>query len=203
MARYTGPKTKVSRRYGVPLFGPSKSLERRNFPPGQHGAKNTRKKQSDFSIALAEKQKLKIQYGLLERQFHKYFVEAARRRGVTGTILLQILETRLDNVVYRLGFANSRASARQFVGHCHVLVNGQQVNVSNYICKPGDRIAVKEAPRSQQLATRMTEPTQSHVVPDWVTVDTAKLTGMVARLPERDEIDPMVNEQLVVELYSR
>ncbi len=203
MARYTGPKEKIARRYGVALFGPSKALELRNFPPGQHGARNTRRKLSDYGIALAEKQKLRHTYGVLEKQFRRFFAEAVRRKGVTGTILLQLLEQRLDNVVYRMGFANSRFASRQMVGHGHVTVNGHRVNISSAIIKAGDVVAVKSSPRSQQLANRFLDLTQGVVIPDWVTVDRDKLTGTVNRAPEREEIEVFVNEQLVVELYSR
>jgi small subunit ribosomal protein S4 len=203
MARYTGPKEKIARRYGVALFGPSKALEIRNFPPGQHGARNTRRKLSDFGIALAEKQKLRHTYGVLEKQFRRFFAEASRRKGVTGTILLQMLEQRLDNVVYRMGFANSRFASRQMVGHGHVTVNGRRCNVSSAQVKPGDVIAVRNAVRSQQLANRFLDLTQGVSSPDWMTVDRDKLTGTINRSPEREEIDVFVNEQLVVELYSR
>ena len=152
MGRYTGPKTKVSRRYGVPLFGSSKSLERKNYPPGMHGPKGSRRKQSDYAIALGEKQKLRYQYGLLERQFRRIFQSALRKRGVTGETLLQLLETRLDNVVYRLGFANTRSGARQLVSHGHVLVNGKRVNLPSYLVKPGDAIQLREA--AQNLLDR-------------------------------------------------
>lgn len=203
MARYTGPKEKISRRFGVALFGPSKALEIRNFPPGQHGARNTRRKLSDYGTALAEKQKLRFTYGVLEKQFRRAFAEAQRRPGVTGTTLLQILELRLDNVVYRMGFANSRFASRQMVGHGHITVNGVRVNIASYAVKPGDVVAVKSTPRSQQLANRFADLTQGVVIPDWTTVDREKFTGTVNRAPEREEIDVFVNEQLVVELYSR
>src|SRR6188474_1281260 len=134
MARYTGAKDKISRRFGVPLFGPTKHLERRNYPPGQHGPKGSRRKASEYSVALGEKQKLRYQYGLLERQFRRFFEIASHRRGVTGEILLQLLETRLDNVVYRMGFANSRNASRQMVAHGHVAVNGRRTDISSYIC---------------------------------------------------------------------
>ena len=140
MGRYTGPKTKVSRRYGVPLFGPSKALERKNYPPGMHGPKGSRRKQSDYAIALGEKQKLRYQYGLLEKQFRRIFQNALRKRGVTGETLLQLLETRLDNVVFRLGLANTRSAARQLVSHGHVQVNGRKVNIASYNVKAGDEI---------------------------------------------------------------
>ena len=203
MARYTGPSDKISRRFGVPLFGPSKALEGRAFPPGQHGARKTRRKQSEYGVALAEKQKLRFQYGVLEKQFRLTFQEAQRRIGVTGTILLQLLELRLDNVAYRMGFGNTRRASRQFVGHGHVFVNGVRVDVSSYQCKPGDVITIGNGPRSQQLAMRLMDNSQGRPTPDWVSVDRDKFTGTVNRAPEREEIDPMVNEQLVVELYSR
>ena len=203
MARYTGPKEKIARRFGVALFGASKALELRNFPPGQHGARNTRRKLSDYGIALAEKQKLRHTYGVLEKQFRRFFAEASRRKGVTGTILLQMLEQRLDNVVYRMGFANSRFAARQMVGHGHVTVNGKRCNIASAQIKAGDVVAVKSTARSQQLANRFLDLTQGVNSPDWMTVDRDKLTGTVNRSPEREEIDVFVNEQLVVELYSR
>lgn len=203
MARYTGPKTKISRRFGVPIFGPSKALERKNYGPGMHGPKGSRRKQSDYAVALAEKQKLRYQYGLLERQFRRYFKTALTRRGVTGEILLQLLETRLDNVVFRLGFANSRSAARQMVSHGHVAVNGRKVDVSSFNLKSGDVVTVKDKPGSRRLATKHIELTQIAPVPDWVTVDKEHFTGTVTRIPTREEIAPIVNEQLIVELYSR
>ncbi len=203
MGRYTGPKTKVARRYGVPLFGPSKSLERKNYPPGMHGPKGSRRKQSDYAVALGEKQKLRYQYGLLEKQFRRIFQTALRRRGVTGETLLQLLETRLDNVVFRLGLANTRSGARQLVSHGHVQVNGRGVNIASYNVKPGDEIVIKDRPKSRQLALRNLELTQIAPVPDWLVANRDALSGKVARIPGRDEMQPMVNEQLIVELYSR
>ncbi|MBA3882625.1 MAG: 30S ribosomal protein S4 [Chthoniobacterales bacterium] len=203
MGRYTGPKTKVARRYGVPLFGPSKSLERKNYPPGMHGPKGSRRKQSDYAVALGEKQKLRYQYGLLEKQFRRIFQTALRRRGVTGETLLQLLETRLDNVVFRLGLANTRSGARQLVSHGHVQVNGRGVNIASYNVKPGDEIVIKDRPKSRQLALRNLELTQIAPVPDWLVANRDALSGRVARIPARDEMQPMVNEQLIVELYSR
>ena len=203
MARFTGPKTKVSRRYGVALFGPSKALERKNYPPGIHGPKGSRRKQSEFAIALGEKQKLRLQYGLMERQFRRYFETALQRRGITGETLLQLLETRLDNVIYRLGFANTRRAARQMVGHGHVAVNGHKVDISSYNVRAGDTVTVRENPKSRQLATRNLDLTQIVPVPDWLTVNRDTLSGQVARIPSREEIAPIVNEQLIVELYSR
>ena len=203
MGRYTGPKTKISRRFGVALFGPSKALERKNYGPGMHGPKGSRRKQSDYAIALAEKQKLRYQYGVLERQFRRYFSIASTRRGVTGEILLQLLETRLDNVIYRLGFANSRSAARQMVSHGHVQVNGRKVDVSSFNVKAGDAITVKDKPQSRRLAAKNLELTQITPVPDWLTVDKDQFSGKVSRIPSRDEIAPIVNEQLIVELYAR
>jgi small subunit ribosomal protein S4 len=203
MARYTGPKSRISRRYGVALFGPSKALERKNYPPGMHGPKGSRRKRSDYSAALAEKQKLRFQYGLMERQFRRYFESALRKRGVTGETLLQMLETRLDNVVYRLGLANSRNAARQMVSHGHVTVNNRKVNVSSFNLRAGDVVVVKDRPASRRLATRNLELTQIQPIPDWLVVDRDQFQGKVVRIPTREEIAPIVNEQLVVELYSR
>ncbi len=203
MARYTGPKTRISRRFGVPIFGPSKALERKNYGPGMHGPKGSRRKQSEYSLALAEKQKLRYQYGLLERQFRRYFQIALNRRGVTGETLLQLLETRLDNVIFRLGFANSRSAARQMVSHGHVAVNGRKVNIASYNVKPGDTITVKDKPGSRRLATKNIELTQIVPVPDWLVPDKENFSGTVSRIPTREEIAPIVNEQLIVELYSR
>lgn len=203
MARYTGPRAKISRRFGVSLFGPSKALERRNFPPGQHGLRAGRKKKSEYAVALGEKQKLRYQYGILEKQFRAYYAEAARRRGVTGETLLQLLETRLDNVCYRAGLANTRQSARQLVNHGHVTVNGRRVDIPSYQVKPGDVVKICGKPSSQQLALRMTDLTQAMPGVDWISVDKDKLQATVNRVPERADIDPIVNEQLIVELYSR
>ena len=203
MARYTGPKSRISRRYGVALYGPRKSLERKNYPPGMHGPKGSRRKQSDYATALAEKQKLRYQYGLMERQFRRYFETALRKRGVTGETLLQMLETRLDNIVYRLRFANSRGSARQLVAHGHVTVNNRKVNVASYNLKAGDVVAIKDKPGSRRLVTRNLELTQIQPVPDWLVADKDQFQGKVMRIPSREEIAPIVNEQLVVELYSR
>ena len=203
MARYTGPKTKISRRFGVPIFGPSKAMERKNYGPGIHGPKGSRRKQSEYAVALAEKQKLRYQYGLLERQFRRYFKTALTRRGITGVILLQLLETRLDNVVFRLGFANSRSAARQMVSHGHVAVNGRKVDISSFNTKAGDVITVKDKAGSRRLAAKYVELTQIVPIPEWLTVDKENFSGTVTRIPTRDEIQPIVNEQLIVELYSR
>ncbi len=203
MARYTGPKERISRRFGVALFGPSKALERRNYPPGQHGARAGRRKKSDYSIALGEKQKLKFMYGLLEKQFRAYYEKAAAQRGITGDLILQQLETRLDNVVFRFGFGNSRQSARQMVNHGHILVNGKCVDIPSYQVRPGDVIKVSERASSRQLGLRNLDLTQSIPIKDWLVIERDKLEGTVARLPEPSDIDSIVNVQLVVELYSR
>jgi small subunit ribosomal protein S4 len=202
MARYTGPRTKKSRRYGVALFGPHKALERRNYPPGVHGDKG-RRKQSEYATALGEKQKLRIMYGLLERQFRRYYEIALRRRGVTGEILLQLLETRLDNVVYRLGLANSRRAARQMVNHGHIAVNGRKVSIASYNTKIGDVVEVRGNAVSRQLATRGLAAMQIITVPEWLLIDKDNFKGEVKRIPTREEIAPIVNEQLIIELYSR
>jgi small subunit ribosomal protein S4 len=203
MARYTGPQTKISRRYGVLISGSPRAFENKNYPPGQHGPKGSRRKQSDFAIALAEKQKLRHQYGVLEKQFRRYFAIASRRRGVTGVILLQLLETRLDNVVQKMGFAKTLRGARQMVSHGHVTVNGRKSDISSMNLKPGDTVAIKGDEKSQRLAKRGLELTQIVTVPDWLLVDKDNLSGSVVRIPTREEINPIVNEQLVVELYAR
>lgn len=203
MARYTGPKTKVSRRLGVLISGSPKAFENKNYPPGQHGPKGSRRKQSEYSIALAEKQKLRHQYGVLERQFRRYFHIASTRRGVTGEILLQLLETRLDNVVQKMGFSKTLRGARQMVAHGHVTVNGRKTDASSMNVKPGDLIGIKTAEKSKRLGLRGVELTQIAPVPDWLLVDKENLSGTVVRIPTRQEINPIVNEQLVVELYSR
>lgn len=203
MARYTGPKTKVSRRYGVLISGSPKAFENKNYPPGQHGPKGSRRKQSDYAIALAEKQKLRHQYGVLERQFRRYFQIASTRRGVTGEILLQLLETRLDNVIQKMGFSKTLRGARQMVAHGHVTVNGRKSSSASMNVKPGDEVAIRTTEKSKRLAQRGIEATQIVTVPDWLLVDKEKLAGKVVRIPSREEINPIVNEQLVVELYSR
>ena len=203
MARYTGPRAKISRRFGVSLFGPSKAVERRNFPPGQHGLRGGRRKKSEYSVALGEKQKLRYQYGILEKQFRAYYQEAARRRGVTGEIMLQLLECRLDNFCYRAGFGNTRQAARQLVNHGHVTVNGVKTDIASCQIKPGDVIKIADKPSSQQLALRMTDLTQAMPAAEWIEVDKEALQATMTRVPERSDIDPIVNEQLIVELYSR
>ena len=203
MARYTGPKTKISRRYGTLIHGSPKAFERKNYPPGQHGPKGSRRKLSEYAVALAEKQKLRFQYGVLERQFRRYFHIASAKRGVTGEILLQLLETRLDNVVQKLGFAKTLRAARQMVSHGHVTVNGRKTSASSMNVKAGDVIAVKVSERSKRLAVKAIDQTAAATTPDWLLVDKENVSGTVSRIPSREDINPIVNEQLVVELYSR
>ena len=202
MARYTGPRTRISRRFGVPIFGPSKYLERRNYGPGVHGPKS-RRKNTDYALGLIEKQKFRYYYGLLERQFRKVYESALRRRGVTGEQMLQILETRLDNVVFHLGFGSTRPAARQMVTHGHVKVNGKKVNIPSYALKVNDIIEVKDTNVSRQMATKGLEISTSRSVPDWLLLDKNAQKGTVMRIPTRDEIQPIANEQAVVEFYSR
>ena len=202
MARYTGPRVRISRRFGVPIFGASKYLERRNYGPGVHGPKS-RRKHTDYGLGLIEKQKLRYYYGLLERQFRGVYEKALRRRGVTGEQMLQILETRLDNVVYHLGLANTRAAARQMVCHGHIQVNGRKVNVPSYALKVNQVITVKNNNVSRQLATKNLESSTSRAVPDWMSLNKEEFKGVVMRIPTRDEINPIANEQAVVEFYSR
>jgi small subunit ribosomal protein S4 len=202
MARYTGPRSKVSRRFGVPIFGPSKALDRRNFPPGVHGAKGKRK-MSEYAVALGEKQKLRYQYGVLERQFRRYFEIARHKRGVTGEILLQLLESRLDNIVFRLGLATSRRVARQMVAHGHVMVGDRRCSIPSRQLKVGEVVTVRNNPKARQMAVRHLEASSTGVVPDWLVLDKDNFSGKLIRVPTRDEIQPIVNEQLIVELYSR
>jgi small subunit ribosomal protein S4 len=202
MARYTGPRDKINRRFGQPIFGASKALERRNFPPGVHGAKG-RRKQSDYAVALGEKQKMKYGYGLLEKQFRRVYQKAMQSRGVTGEKMLQLLETRLDTVVDRLGFSATRRGARQMVSHGHINVNGRRVSIPSYTCRPGDVIEVRDNPKSRQLGSRGLETTQIRPLPDWMTLNKDAFKGTLTRVPTREELTPVANEQLVVELYSR
>jgi small subunit ribosomal protein S4 len=202
MARYTGPRVRISRRFGLPIFGPSKYLERRNYGPGVHGPKS-RRKTTDYGLGLIEKQKLRYYYGLMERQFRGVYEKALKRRGVTGEQMLQILETRLDNVVFHLGLANTRAAARQMVSHGHITVNGRKVNVPSFSLKVNDIIVVKHSNVSRQLATKNMETATSRAVPDWLSLNKEEFKGTVMRIPTRDEIQPIANEQAVVEFYSR
>ena len=202
MARYTGPRVRISRRFGTPIFGPTKYLERRNYGPGVHGPKS-RRKTTEYGEGLIEKQKLRYYYGLMEKQFRGVYEKALRRRGVTGEQMLQILETRLDNVVFHLGFANTRAAARQMVGHGHVTVNGRKASIPSFALKVNDVISVKGNNVSRQLATKNLEVAASRAVPDWLSLNKEEIKGTVMRIPTRDEIQPIANEQAVVEFYSR
>ncbi len=202
MARYTGPRVRITRRFNTPIFGPTKYLERRPYPPGVHGPK-MRRKHTEYGLGLIEKQKLRFYYGLLERQFRRVYEQALRRRGVTGEQMLQILETRLDNVVFQLGFANTRPQARQMVAHGHVKVNGRKVSIPSFGLKVNDVIEVREKNVSKQMAMKALESAGSRTVPDWLVLDKNALKGTVMRIPTRDEIQPIANEQAVVEFYSR
>ena len=202
MARYTGPRVRISRRFNTPIFGPSKYLERKNYPPGMHGPKS-RRKNTDYGLGLIEKQKFRYYYGLQERQFRGVYERALKKRGVTGETMLQILETRLDNVVFHLGFASTRAAARQMVAHGHVKVSGRKVSIPSFALRVNNVIEVKESNVSRQMATRSLEVSTSRPVPDWLLLDKDHFKGTVVRIPSRDEIQPIANEQAVVEFYSR
>ncbi len=202
MARYIGPTTRLSRRFGQPLFGATKAYEKRSYPPGQHGPRLRRKK-SEYAVGLDEKQKLRYVYGLLERQFRRTFEKAKREKGVTGERFLQLLETRLDSTIYSLGFAKTRAAARQLVNHGHVRVNGRKVDIASYTVVAGDEIMIKDTPTSRQIATRNLEETRARNVPGWLTLNQETYTGVVNRLPTREEMTQDINEQLIVEFYSR
>lgn len=202
MARYTGPRVRISRRFNTPIFGPSKYLDRRSYPPGMHGPKS-RRKLTEYGAGLVEKQKLRYYYGLLERQFRGVYKRALRKRGVTGETMLQILETRLDNVVFHLGFANTRPGARQLVAHGHVQVNGRKVSIPSYALKVNDVVEVRDSSVSRQMANRSLEMSTSRAVPDWLSLNKDAYRGQVMRVPTRDEIQPIANEQAVVEFYSR
>jgi small subunit ribosomal protein S4 len=202
MARYTGPRVRISRRFGVPIFGPTKYLERRNYGPGVHGPKS-RHKTTEYGDGLIEKQKLRYYYGLMEKQFRGVYEKALRRRGITGETMLQILETRLDNVVFQLGFGNTRAAARQLVNHGHVTVNGRKAAIASFALKVNDVICIKNNNVSRQLATKNLEVSASRAVPDWLSLNKEEFKGTIMRIPTRDEIQPVANEQAVVEFYSR
>ncbi len=201
MARYTGPKSKIARKFKEPIFGPDKALEKRNYPPGQHGNAKKRGKQSEYAIQLMEKQKAKYTYGILERQFAKIFAKAARSHGITGEVLLQLIEARIDNVVYRLGIAPSRRAARQLVSHSHITVNGTVVNVASYTLKSGDVIAVRE--KSQSLEAIVNSVTGSVNKYPWLDFDKSTMSGKFINRPERSQIPENIKEQLIVELYSK
>lgn len=201
MARYTGPKTKIARKFGEAIFGDDKSFEKRNYPPGQHGNNRRRGKKSEYAIQLMEKQKAKYTYGILERQFRNLFAEAKRKDGVTGEVLLQLCESRLDNVVYRMGIAPSRRAARQLVGHRHITVNGELVNIPSYSLRAGDVVGVREKSKSVQAITDSLA--NSSAVYEWLTWNSEKKEGTFVAVPERLQIPENIKEQLIVELYSK
>ena len=199
MARYTGPKTKIARKFGEPIFGDDKSFEKRNYPPGQHGNNKRRSKKSEYAVQLMEKQKAKYTYGILERQFRNLFKKATASKGITGEVLLQLCESRLDNVVYRMGLSNSRRGARQLVSHRHITVNGEIVNIPSYNLKAGDVIAVREKSKSVESIINCLQ--NSSQVYEWITWNDETMEGTYVSIPERIQIPENINEQYIVELY--
>ncbi|MFD2518113.1 30S ribosomal protein S4 [Salinimicrobium flavum] len=201
MARYTGPKTKIARKFGEAIFGDDKSFEKRNYPPGQHGNNRRRGKKSEYAIQLMEKQKAKYTYGVLERQFRNMFEKATRAQGITGEVLLQLCESRLDNVVYRMGIAPSRRGARQLVSHRHITVNGELVNIPSYQLKAGDVVGVRE--KSKSLTAIQESLSNSSAVYEWITFNNETKQGTFVSVPGRVQIPENINEQFIVELYSK
>tara|TARA_B100000427_G_scaffold281913_1_gene253363 strand:+ start:409 stop:1014 length:606 start_codon:yes stop_codon:yes gene_type:complete len=201
MARYTGPKTKIARKFGEPIFGDDKSFEKRNYPPGQHGNNRRRGKKSEYAIQLMEKQKAKYTYGILERQFRGMFKKATASTGITGEVLLQLCESRLDNVVFRMGLSSSRRGARQLVSHRHITVNESIVNIPSYNLKPGDIIAIRE--KSKSLESVINSLSISSNTYEWITWNNELMQGTYVSIPERIQIPEKINEQYIVELYSK
>ncbi|MHA7865741.1 30S ribosomal protein S4 [Flagellimonas marinaquae] len=201
MARYTGPKTKIARKFGEAIFGDDKSFEKKNYPPGQHGNNRRRGKKSEYAIQLMEKQKAKYTYGILEKQFRNLFAEAKRKEGVTGEVLLQLCESRLDNVVFRMGISPSRRGARQLVSHRHITVNGEVVNIPSYTLRAGDVVGVREKSKSVQAIVDSLANNSS--VYEWITWNSEKKEGTFVAVPERLQIPENIKEQLIVELYSK
>lgn len=201
MARYLGPKAKISRRFGEPIFGPDKAFEKRNYPPGMHGQNKRRKKKSEYAVQLSEKQKAKFTYGVLERQFRKTFHLAQVKKGTTGENLLKFLEARLDNAVFRMGIAPGRNAARQLVSHRHILVNGEVVNTPSFLLKPGDKVSVREKSKSLEVITDSLAGRNRKY--SWLDWDASSFTGTFLNFPERDQIPENIKEQLIVELYSK
>ncbi|KUK75173.1 MAG: 30S ribosomal protein S4 [Proteiniphilum acetatigenes] len=201
MARYIGPKSKIARKFGEPIFGPDKVLAKKNYPPGQHG-NSRRRKTSEYGIQLREKQRAKYTYGVLEKQFRLTFDRAARSRGITGEVLLQLLESRLDNVVFRLGIAPTRAAARQLVTHRHITVNGKVLNIPSYTVKPGEVVGVREKSKSMEVVTNALAGFNHSKYP-WLEWDKATMSGKMLHVPERADIPESIKEQLIVELYSK
>jgi len=202
MARYTGPKSKIARKLGEPIFGPDKYFEKKNFPPGQHGLNKRRRKQSEYGAQLMEKQKAKYTYGVLEKQFYNLFDHALRTKGITGENLLKLLEARLDNVVFRLGMAPTRSAARQLVSHKHITVNGSIVNIPSYSVKSGDIISVREKSKSLEVINNSIASAR-HNKYSWLEWNNEQMTGRFLNAPERSEIPENIKEQLIVELYSK
>jgi small subunit ribosomal protein S4 len=201
MARYRGPKSKIARKFNDPIFGPSKAVQKKPYGPGQHG-RGRRKKQSEYAIQLSEKQKAKYTYGVLERQFANLFQKASRRNGITGEILLQLLESRLDNVVFRLGISPTRRGARQLILHRHILVNGDVVNIPSFTLKVGDIVSVREKSKSLEVVVNSLTSNRSQKYP-WLEWDNSEMSGKMIHVPEREEIPENIQEQLIVELYSK
>lgn len=201
MARYTGPKSKIARRFRDPIFGEDKSLERKNYPPGQHGPNKRRGKQSEYSIQLMEKQKAKYTYGILEKQFSNLFKKASRMKGITGENLLALCESRLDNTAYRLGLSNTRSGARQLVSHRHITVNGEIVNIPSYQLRPGDVVSVREKSKSMEVISEAIAAKESTF--DWLDWDSSTMSGKFMNTPNREMIPENIKEQLIVELYSK
>ena len=201
MARYRGAKTKIARKFGEPIFGPDKNFERKNYPPGQHGNSRRHAKKSEYAVQLKEKQKAKYTYGILERQFRNLYEKAKRTSGITGEVLLQLCESRLDNVVYRMGIAPSRRGARQLVSHRHITVNGEIVNIPSYSLKEGDVVGVRE--KSKSLDVVLNALANHNEVYDWITWNDEKKEGTFVKMPERIQIPENINEQFIVELYSK
>jgi small subunit ribosomal protein S4 len=201
MARYTGPQTKIARKFKEPIFGPDKSLDKKNYPPGQHGLAKKRGKMSDYGVQLMEKQKAKYTYGMLERQFKKLFLKAASKRGVTGDNLMKFIESRIDNVVFRLGIAPTRAAARQLVTHRHISLNGKICNIPSTLMVPGDIVAVRERSKSLEVIANSIHGKGNPY--SWLEWDSALMTGKFMNYPERSEIPENINEQAIVELYSK
>ncbi|MFL2595536.1 MAG: 30S ribosomal protein S4 [Flavobacteriaceae bacterium] len=201
MARYTGPKTKIARKFGEAIFGEDKSFEKRNYPPGQHGNNRRRPKKSEYAIQLMEKQKAKFTYGILERQFRNLFNRASRSKGVTGEVLLQLCESRLDNIVFRLGLAPTRSAARQLVSHRHITLNGSVNNIASTTVKEGDVVGVREKSKSLDVVERAVA--QPNSVQEWLSFNEATLEGTMVSVPTREQITENIKEQLIVELYSK
>jgi small subunit ribosomal protein S4 len=201
MARYTGPKTKIARKFGQPIFGDDKAFEKRNYPPGQHGNNRRRGKKSEYAIQLMEKQKAKYTYGILEKQFRNMFKKATAAQGITGEVLLQLCESRLDNVVFRMGIAPSRSAARQLVSHRHITVNGDKVNIPSYQLKAGDVVGVRE--KSKSLEAIQNSLANASNVYEWITWNNDTMEGTYVAVPARIQIPEQINEQFIVELYSK